>query len=385
MTKTANIIVSTIMWCGIATYVVLAGVYGEKKRTEIVVKNVRITVADTAEIKVVSAKKIAGWIGDSLTGRKATEIDTRAIENRIAQHPEIKHVSVWTDLDSTLNIRVEQRRPMLRVRAKNGYRFWVTDDNFILPDRGEFTAYVPVVTGDIPFPFSVSLSGNYDELRAENRTDFVERFTALENERRNLTADRAKTRSELRQTRASGPKRWWRKARKERFNTEKPKKIAELEAEIRKIDAAIATLAQNKKTLQQKEFFSHQSHLFLSKLANFAKKSLSPSTFWGAEVVQIEVKEGQNRGGSTRIGGAGWSSGEQNEGSNGFSARWQEPEIELVTRTGDHVVKLGELDGSETERLENLRLFYLDGLRHEGWYEFRTVDVRYKNQIVCTK
>lgn len=403
MTRTANIIVSVVMWCGIAVYVVLAGLYGREKRSGIVVTDVCITVADTAGIKVVSPRKVAQWMGgvptqnsgvasdrnsagtshqnsagntpegrdtnpgpaenSAFVGRPAARTDTRAIEKHIAGQPGVRRASVWVDLDGTLNVRVEQRRPAMRVHTSNGYRFWVTDDGCIVSDKGEFTAYVPVVTGNVPFPFSPSVSGSYYELLAANRADFIERFTAIETERRNLASERQSKRAELRTVRAGGPKRWWNKARKKRFNEEKPIKIAEIEAGIKKIDAAMAVLAQNKRTLGQKEIFSHQSHLFLLKLANFVRESLGSSTFWGAEVVQIDVNGGLTRGG----------------------AGWQEPEIELITRTGDHVVKLGELDGDEGRRLENLYLFYLDGLRHEGWHEFRTIDIRYKDQIICKR
>jgi hypothetical protein len=255
---------------------------------------------------------------------------------------------------------------MVRIRSSNGYRFWITDDHHILPDRGEFTAYVPIITGNIPLPFSRSVSGDYEAMRRANHTDFVERFTAMETERLSLESKRKNLKNDLRTTKNSGPKRLWSKARKARFAEEKPKKIAELEKELKKTEESLKILAANKKSLKQKEFFSHQTHLYLSKLSKFAKY-IEASPFWSAEIVQINVIRGANQA--------------QNTSGN----RWQEPEIELIPRAGDHIVRLGELDGNETERLEKLRIFYLNGLRYEGWHEFSTIDIRYKDQIICRK
>jgi cell division protein FtsQ len=45
---------------------------------------------------------------------------------------------------------------------------------------------------------------------------------------------------------------------------------------------------------------------------------------------------------------------------------------------------LGELDGYRA-KLDKLQRFYLRGLSYEGWDTYRYINLKYKNQIVCTK
>lgn len=59
-------------------------------------------------------------------------------------------------------------------------------------------------------------------------------------------------------------------------------------------------------------------------------------------------------------------------------------DVELIPRVGNHRIVLGSLDNFET-KLDNLRLFYRQALPHVGWDKYSIINLKYKNQIVCTK
>ncbi|MGM9746546.1 MAG: cell division protein FtsQ/DivIB [Paludibacteraceae bacterium] len=59
-------------------------------------------------------------------------------------------------------------------------------------------------------------------------------------------------------------------------------------------------------------------------------------------------------------------------------------EVELVPRVGNHVIVLGQVDDAEA-KLDKMLTFYRKGLPYVGWNRYRTIDLRYKNQVVCTK
>jgi cell division protein FtsQ len=61
-----------------------------------------------------------------------------------------------------------------------------------------------------------------------------------------------------------------------------------------------------------------------------------------------------------------------------------EGEIELTTRVGTQPVLFGNINDIE-EKFEKLFLFYKDGLSKSGWNEYKAIDLRYKDQIVCAK
>lgn len=59
-------------------------------------------------------------------------------------------------------------------------------------------------------------------------------------------------------------------------------------------------------------------------------------------------------------------------------------EIDLVPRSGRHTVRFGRLEDAE-RKFDKLMRFYRGGLSRIGWEEFRTIDLRYNDQVVCRK
>ncbi len=59
-------------------------------------------------------------------------------------------------------------------------------------------------------------------------------------------------------------------------------------------------------------------------------------------------------------------------------------DVELTPRVGDHQIILGKLDDYK-ENLEKLRLFYDKGLNEVGWNKYSVINLKFKNQVVCTR
>jgi cell division protein FtsQ len=59
-------------------------------------------------------------------------------------------------------------------------------------------------------------------------------------------------------------------------------------------------------------------------------------------------------------------------------------EIELIPRVGNHRIIIGDVSDIE-EKFNRLWIFYTKGLSKTGWNEYETINLKYKNQIVCTK
>ncbi len=79
---------------------------------------------------------------------------------------------------------------------------------------------------------------------------------------------------------------------------------------------------------------------------------MNQSDFWNAEVQQLYVNE----------------SGD----------------IEMIPRVGNHTVVIGD-DNDLKEKFRKLFVFYTDGLSKKGWDHYRTINLKYKDQVVCTK
>lgn len=83
-------------------------------------------------------------------------------------------------------------------------------------------------------------------------------------------------------------------------------------------------------------------------LANVLRKD----TFWNAQTEQLYVNE------------------------------WQE--IEMIPRIGSHKIILGDVSNLE-EKLNRLLIFYKKGLNNIGWNTYHTINLKYNNQVVCSK
>jgi cell division protein FtsQ len=59
-------------------------------------------------------------------------------------------------------------------------------------------------------------------------------------------------------------------------------------------------------------------------------------------------------------------------------------EIELVPLAGSHIIVLGNFQDID-EKMNKLLVFYKHGLSKVGWNIYETINLKYKNQIVCTK
>ena len=84
------------------------------------------------------------------------------------------------------------------------------------------------------------------------------------------------------------------------------------------------------------------------KMADFIDKS----EFWKAQIEQIDVNKVH--------------------------------EFELVPKVGNHKIVFGGVDNLEG-KFEKLMVFYKKGLSKTGWNEYSEVNLKYKNQVVCTK
>jgi len=59
-------------------------------------------------------------------------------------------------------------------------------------------------------------------------------------------------------------------------------------------------------------------------------------------------------------------------------------EFELVPKVGNHVIMLGRADDLD-EKFKKLLAFYKQGLNVMGWNKYNYINIKYRNQVVCSK
>jgi cell division protein FtsQ len=59
-------------------------------------------------------------------------------------------------------------------------------------------------------------------------------------------------------------------------------------------------------------------------------------------------------------------------------------ELLLVPQVGDYVIEFGTPDDYQS-KFRNLKAVYQQGFKNLGWNRYKTISVKYRNQVVCTK
>ncbi|MAC95301.1 MAG: cell division protein FtsQ [Flavobacteriales bacterium] len=59
-------------------------------------------------------------------------------------------------------------------------------------------------------------------------------------------------------------------------------------------------------------------------------------------------------------------------------------ELELIPRVGNHRIVIGDATAID-EKFDKLKIFYYKGLSKTGWNEYSVINLKYANQVVCTK
>jgi cell division protein FtsQ len=59
-------------------------------------------------------------------------------------------------------------------------------------------------------------------------------------------------------------------------------------------------------------------------------------------------------------------------------------EMEIIPRVGNNLIIFGDITDMQ-EKFDKLFLFYKEGLSKTGWNQYKTINLTFKEQIVCTK
>lgn len=59
-------------------------------------------------------------------------------------------------------------------------------------------------------------------------------------------------------------------------------------------------------------------------------------------------------------------------------------ELEIIPSIGDYTILFGTFDNKE-EKFDKLLAYYREGAGKAGWIGYRSIDLRYKNQVICSK
>ena len=364
MHKVIRIVLLTLLWCFVVGFVVLFS--GRAKHHRSTTKVCRVSVAITDSMlneSLVTSEGVRRWIAQSKVptlGQPIDAVDLASIEQAIRRNGFVERASAYVTYDGVLHISVSQRRPMLRLLV-DGFDSYVTADGYIFSAPRQASVYVPVITGEYRPPLPTKYVGSVWDYISQQIAESEQRILELQHEKVPLFKEEKRIEELVRDVR--------------RMRTSKgifesydnfDRRVAELrahKADLRKKYRYMArendkkielvTLRQQAEQDKQKKLMKRYEDFL--KLINFVKY-IEEDSFWSAEIVQIVASS--------------MSSGDIR--------------LELVPRSGRHIVQFGTLENAEA-KLDKLLAFYNKGLKNIGWDVYRTISVEYEGQVVCTK
>ncbi len=260
-------ILNFVKWLLVVSYLAVSLAFVSSRSHQVSCSSINIIIADSIENQFITKAEILKTLErhySNLIGIPLKMINTHEIEDHLTSMQALKRVDAYKTLDGKLTIRVEQRKPMMRVINRYGQSYYIDIEGEIVPLSSKYTSHVLVVNGNIIEPFEIG-------------------------------------------------------------------------SKVRVMDWAGDVMNEHTP--------------LICRLYDFARY-VTNNNFWNAQISQVYVNSPTN--------------------------------IELIPRVGPHTVILGSLDGYE-KKLEKLKLFYERALPEEGWNKYKEINLKYRNQIVCTK
>ena len=123
-----------------------------------VCKGVELIVRDSVDHGFITTKDVNRILDSHKLqpkGKEMGEINTRAIEEQLSQHPLVRSAECYRTPGGLITIELTQHVPLLRVMASNGDDYYVDEEGKTMPSVGQ-SAYVPVATGQIRKEFATT-------------------------------------------------------------------------------------------------------------------------------------------------------------------------------------------------------------------------------------
>lgn len=165
-------ILSVAVWCAIAAYFIFASGLSGRRKSELSVEKVEVRIRDAQKVNVVSENMVLAWLqeaGYDFTNVGLSDLNTDEMRRLVAGKPFVKDVRVYSDMRGIVTVEVSQRRPIARFATANGYNFYYSDDNWVLPVPSGSAMHVPVVTGNFRMPFERGFYGSLDDSQDETQ------------------------------------------------------------------------------------------------------------------------------------------------------------------------------------------------------------------------
>lgn len=113
---------------------------------------ISIDIKDSSDYHFVTKRQLLNLVYNAtgkILGQPVNELSLSEIEGKINDLRELKVAEVYTTVDGTMHVYVDQRDPIMRVMPNGGGDFFVDKDGVVIRTRNLYTPRLHVVGGNI--------------------------------------------------------------------------------------------------------------------------------------------------------------------------------------------------------------------------------------------
>ena len=118
--------------------------------------SVEIEFADTGNQNLISRKDIEEIIFseyEKLLDSPIDNVNLGLLEQKIEMYPSVKNADVFKNINGILGVKVEQRKPILRVFSNSGKGFYIDEEGELMPLSEKGTVRVLTSNGNINYNY----------------------------------------------------------------------------------------------------------------------------------------------------------------------------------------------------------------------------------------
>jgi cell division protein FtsQ len=145
-------VLKILTWIGIAIWfvVILGFVSGEAD--EVLCNRIEVVLSDTVHNRFVTESDIRALFRSSsmeLQGYPISEINIREMESILEENAYIRDAEVSTDITGRMEVRIEQRVPLVRIMPRGSRGYYLDTERKKLPLSEQFTPHILLLSGYI--------------------------------------------------------------------------------------------------------------------------------------------------------------------------------------------------------------------------------------------
>lgn len=140
------------LWVVLLSSVVFLLIKSNQSRGEALLQEPKISIVVKGENAFINKEELLGKLKRRqflYDNQKVSELNIEKMEEYIRSISHVKDVNIYTEIDGNWVIRVELRKPIVRVFNRYNESYYLDEDGIIMNTTLTYTARVPVASGEI--------------------------------------------------------------------------------------------------------------------------------------------------------------------------------------------------------------------------------------------